>query len=162
VIVYALTLGSGKPKMTKAADSERNECRSDPSAPKPATNVQTMIRCTNTTMADLAENLQRQAGGYIDHPVIDATGLQDGWNFLVGWPPGAPLQAAPNPNQAAGGAEASEPNGISLFDALDKELGLKLVKQKRSIPVIVVDHVNETPQNRQTFGRAGLSRPACF
>jgi len=34
---------------------------------------------------------------------------------------------------------------ISVFEAVEKELGLKLVKQKRSIPVIVVDHVNEKP-----------------
>ncbi len=40
-------------------------------------------------------------------------------------------------------AEASDPSGISLFKAVEKELGLKLVKQKRSIPVIVVDHVDE-------------------
>jgi uncharacterized protein (TIGR03435 family) len=30
---------------------------------------------------------------------------------------------------------------ISVFEAWQKELGLKLVKEKRSIPVIVVDHV---------------------
>ena len=35
--------------------------------------------------------------------------------------------------------------GVSVFDALESELGLKLVKQKRSIPVIVVDHVDEKP-----------------
>jgi uncharacterized protein (TIGR03435 family) len=34
---------------------------------------------------------------------------------------------------------------ISIFDAVDKQLGLKLVKQKRSVPVIVVDHVREKP-----------------
>jgi uncharacterized protein (TIGR03435 family) len=28
---------------------------------------------------------------------------------------------------------------------MEKELGLKLVRQKQSIPVIVVDHVNEKP-----------------
>jgi uncharacterized protein (TIGR03435 family) len=28
---------------------------------------------------------------------------------------------------------------------VEKELGLKLVKQKRSIPVIVVDHLAEKP-----------------
>ena len=58
------------------------------------------------------------------------------------------LQApqAPNPNPTPGAiAEASDPNGISVFEAVEKELGLKLVKQKRSIPVIVVDHVNEEP-----------------
>jgi uncharacterized protein (TIGR03435 family) len=43
------------------------------------------------------------------------------------------------------GGDAAAPSGISVFEAVEKELGLKLVKQKRSIPVIVVDHVDEKP-----------------
>jgi uncharacterized protein (TIGR03435 family) len=148
VTVYALTLGSGKPKMIQADDSERSGCKPDPNAPKPFTNIQTMIGCKNTTMAELAQNLQQQANAYIDHPVVDATGLQGGWNFLIGWTARAALQAppSPNPDQPAGAiVEASVPSGISVFEAVEKELGLKLVKQKRSIPVIVVDRVDETP-----------------
>lgn len=146
VTVYALTLGNGKPKMTRADDSERSTCVPDLNAPKPATNIQAMMRCTNTSMADLAENLVRQANAYIDHPVVDATGLQDGWDFLIGWTPRAALQPAPNPNQSAA-SDPADPGGISVFEAVEKELGLKLVKQKRTIPVIVVDHVNEKPEN---------------
>jgi len=100
-------------------------------------------------MAELAQFLQQRAGAYIDHPIVDATGLQGGWNFLIGWTPKALLQApaAPNPNQPPGTVlEASDPGGgISVFDAVQKELGLKLVKQTRSVPVIVVDHVTEKP-----------------
>jgi uncharacterized protein (TIGR03435 family) len=134
--------------MIQADDSERSGCKPDPNAPKPFTNIQTMIGCKNTTMAELAQNLQQQANAYIDHPVVDATGLQGGWNFLIGWTARAALQAppSPNPDQPAGAiVEASVPSGISVFEAVEKELGLKLVKQKRSIPVIVVDRVDETP-----------------
>jgi uncharacterized protein (TIGR03435 family) len=149
VTAYALTVGSGKPKLTQAADSERTDCKPDANAPKPAMNVQVMISCKNTTMAELAQFLQQRAGAYIDHPIVDATGLQGGWNFLIGWTPKALLQAppAPNPNQPPGTVlEASDPGGgISVFDAVQKELGLKLVKQTRSVPVIVVDHVTEKP-----------------
>jgi uncharacterized protein (TIGR03435 family) len=153
VSVYALTLPGSKPKFTQADDSERSGCKADLNAPKPFTNIQTMIACKNTTMAELAENLQRMAGAYINHPVVDATGLTGGWNFLIGWTPRAMLekpQAAnpnqPNPNQPADAlAGAPDPNGISVFDAVEKELGLKLVKQKRSIPVVVIDHVDEKP-----------------
>jgi uncharacterized protein (TIGR03435 family) len=52
--------------------------------------------------------------------------------------------AAPNANPASG-ASSSDPGGITAFEAVEKELGLKLVKQRRSIPVIVVDHVSEKP-----------------
>src|SRR6185369_10420781 len=36
-------------------------------------------------------------------------------------------------------------DGISIFDAVDKQLGLKLVAGKVAQPVIFVDSVNETP-----------------
>jgi uncharacterized protein (TIGR03435 family) len=147
VTVYALTVGSAKPKLIQAADSERSGCKPDLSVPKPVTNMGPMIGCKNTSMADLAQNLQRMAGAYIDHPIVDATGLQGGWNFAVGWTPRGMLQTpAANPNQPPGAmTEAADPSGISVFEAVEKELGLKLVKQKQSIPVIVVDHVNEKP-----------------
>ena len=87
-------------------------------------------------MAELAQNLQQQASAYIDHPIVDGTGLQGGWNFLIGWTPRAQLEApqTPNPDQTPGAiAGATDPNGISVFDAMEKELGLKLVKQQRSV-----------------------------
>ena len=147
VTVYALTMAGGKPKMAQADDSERSGCKPDPNAPKPFTNIQTMIACKNTTMADLAQNLAQQANAYIDHPIVDATGLQGGWDFLIGWTARAALETprAPSSDQPGAVAEPSAPSGISVFEAVERELGLKLVKQKRSIPVIVVDHVDEKP-----------------
>jgi uncharacterized protein (TIGR03435 family) len=145
VTVYALT-AIGKSKLTRAEESERSGCKPDANAAKPFPNVQ-MMGCKNTSAGELAQLLQRSAGAYIDHPIVDATGLEGGWDFAVGWTPKAQLQAkAPNPN-ADGGAvsDAPAPDGISVFDAVEKEIGLKLVKDKRTIPVIVVDHVDEKP-----------------
>jgi uncharacterized protein (TIGR03435 family) len=97
-------------------------------------------------MARLAQNLQQMANAYIDHPVVDGTGLQGGWDFVMGWTPKSILQpTTPNPNPNASGI-ASDPNGISVFEATEKELGIKLVKQKQTIPVIVVDHVDDKPK----------------
>ena len=48
-----------------------------------------------------------------------------------------------NANQPAG--SAADPAGISFFEAIERELGLKLVKQTRNYPVIVVDHIAEKP-----------------
>jgi len=41
--------------------------------------------------------------------------------------------------------EATDPNGLTSYDAVERQMGVKLVRQNRSIPVIVVDHVNEKP-----------------
>jgi uncharacterized protein (TIGR03435 family) len=144
VTVYALTLIDGKHKLIKADPNERSDCRPDTTAPRPSPSVSVMVNCKNTTMAEFARNLE-QATGFFDHPIADATGLQGGWNFMIGWSSQRAAQV-PSPNQAGGAAvDAADPGYLSSYDAVEKELGLKLVKQKRSIPVIVVDHVAEKP-----------------
>ena len=146
ITVYALVAGNGKPKMTQANESERSGCKPEPNAPPPMPGVQ-MIGCKNTTMGELAETLARFANAYIDHPIVDATGLQGGWDFLVGWTPRGMLQQAQAANsiQPGGSEAASAPTGMTVFEAVDKILGLKLVKQTRSYPVLVVDHIAEKP-----------------
>jgi uncharacterized protein (TIGR03435 family) len=94
-------------------------------------------------MEQLATYLPQWAPAWIDHPVIDESGLRGGWDFLLGWTPSpAMMQLAP---PSAGVGDAASPNGISAFEALEQELKLKLVKRKRMIPVIVVDHIDERP-----------------
>jgi uncharacterized protein (TIGR03435 family) len=144
--VYALVVKGGKPKMSQAKESERSGCKPDPSAPPPMPGIQ-MIGCKNTSMSELAETLARFANAYIDHPIVDATGLEGGWDFLVGWTPRGLLQQAQaaSSTQPGGAEAASDPTGMTVFEAVDKELGLKLVKQTRSYPVMVVDHIGEKP-----------------
>ncbi len=61
-------------------------------------------------MAEFARNLE-QATGFFDHPIVDATGLEGGWDLMIGWS-SQRAQQAPNPNQANGTtAQASDPNG---------------------------------------------------
>ena len=41
---------------------------------------------------------------------------------------------------------AADPiGGVSVFEAVDKQLGLKLVEQKRPVSVLVIDHIEEKP-----------------
>jgi uncharacterized protein (TIGR03435 family) len=143
ITVYTLTV-DGKPKLRKADPSERSDCRPDPNVPKPFPGLGIMVDCKNTSMAELVRNLE-QATGYFDHPIVDETGLEGGWDFVVGMndrrvqarPPAAAV------NQQ--GALPDAPEGITSYEAVQKQLGLKLVKTKRSVPVIVVDHVDEKP-----------------
>ena len=62
---------------------------------------------------------------------------------MIGWTPRKLYEAQQTPN--TGDGTATLPSGITVFQAVEEELGLKLVKQERSIPVIVVDHVDEKP-----------------
>jgi uncharacterized protein (TIGR03435 family) len=142
ITVYVLTAGKGKPKMTAAKDSDRTGCRPAPNATPFLPGIR-MTGCTNTSMGEFAENMQRMAPAYIDHPVVDETGIEGGWNFFIGWTPRAMLPQVDNSNQPVG--TAADPTGVSFFEALDRELGLKLVKQTRMYPMIVVDHIEEKP-----------------
>jgi uncharacterized protein (TIGR03435 family) len=140
VTVYAMTV-QGKPKMTQADGTERSECPADPTAVKPFPNMGTMVSCRNMTMEDFAQNLN-QATGFFDHPIVDATGLKGGWNFKIGWSRVNQGPPPPNANQAG---EAAEPTGLTSYEAVERQMGVKLVKQRRSIPVIILDHVDEKP-----------------
>jgi uncharacterized protein (TIGR03435 family) len=140
VTVYAMTQ-AGKPKMTPGDKSERSECHVDPTAIKPFPNMGTMMNCRNYMMADFAMDLN-QVTGFFDHPIVDATGLNGGWNFMIGFSSGNQGPRPPNTNQTS---DAAEPAGLTSYEAVEQLTGLKLVKQKRSIPVIIVDHVDEKP-----------------
>jgi uncharacterized protein (TIGR03435 family) len=52
---------------------------------------------------------------------------------------------------AAAGAspQASDPNGaVSLYEAIEKQLGLKLERTKRPAKVLVIDHIEPKPIER--------------
>jgi len=34
---------------------------------------------------------------------------------------------------------------LTIFEAIDKQLGLKLSVEKHSMPIVVIDHVDRTP-----------------
>jgi uncharacterized protein (TIGR03435 family) len=147
VTVFALTAQKGETKLKKAGPSDRTGCRPDPGAVPPqfsSTPVQA-ITCQNTTMDEFAKLLAQLAGDYFDHPVVNATGLEGGWNFTLMASPRRALENRAQNGQPGGGAAASDPGGISIFEAVEKQLGLKLDKGTRPVPVIVIDHAEEKP-----------------
>jgi uncharacterized protein (TIGR03435 family) len=143
----AYTLVAVKPKMTKADPTERAQCNVGPGpAAQPIMNM--LVTCQNVTMAQAAELFPTFAAWYLHYPPVDKTGLQGGWDFTLNWSsgdhmPGVGGQAPPSD---AGGETATDPNGaVPFYDAVSKQLGLKLVKEKRPEPVLVIDHIDEQP-----------------
>jgi len=98
------------------------------------------------TMAQIGVKLQDLAAGYIYSPVLDTTGITGSYDFTLSFS-SADLAGGVGGGPAGGGATgASDPNGaLSLFDALTKEMGLKLEKVRRPAPVLVIDHIEEKP-----------------
>jgi len=156
--VSGYVLSADKPKLTKADPASRTKCQEGP-APNQADPrnrnpiLSRLITCQNTTMAQFAERLMYSANGYVRVPALDATGLDGGWNFSVNFSPIGAFQggrggdgAGPAAAPPSGALTASDPNGaISLPEALDKQLGLKLEMKKRPMPVLVIDHIEEKP-----------------
>ena len=142
--VYVISAAKSGPKLTKATPDERASCKPDPNPAPVGIGLPTVgVRCLNTTLAEVADKLPTWANGYFDHPAFDDTGIKGGFDFALSWTPKGMLHPA-QPGAAASGA-AVDPGGLSVFEAMEKQLGLKVDVQKRSIPVTVVDHVDETP-----------------
>jgi uncharacterized protein (TIGR03435 family) len=102
------------------------------------------------TMTQFAEQLQRLAPGYIHVPVLDSTGIEGNWDITLSFSTAGFIQNAGRGGGAGASSgdapTASDPNGgLTLFDAVNKQLGLKLEMQKRPLPVVVIDHVEEKP-----------------
>ena len=80
-----------------------------------------------------------------DHrEVRDETGLAGTFDMAMKWTPErapvAPPDAAPEVLQAL---RSIDPNGASLFTAIQEQMGLRLVASKDQTEVLVVDHVEQ-------------------
>jgi uncharacterized protein (TIGR03435 family) len=144
---FVLSIGKGKPKLKEADGSGNTGCQGVPQIPQPGTIPYNIVSCRNMTMEVFAQNLRGMASAYVTNPVVDSTGLTGNWDFDIKWTSRALLAQA--------GAD-----GISIFDAVDKQLGLKLEAQKIAMPVIVVDSANEKPSDNPAGVTTSLPPPA--
>ncbi len=115
------------------------------------------MTCQNMTMAQFAEKLKNIAPGYIHSPVLNATGLEGGYDFTLIFTPAGLARSGGEGRGGRGGGEggppasdaataASDPNGaFTLFEAIEKQLGLKLEAQKRPVSVLVIDRAEQKP-----------------
>jgi uncharacterized protein (TIGR03435 family) len=152
--VTAYMLAGAKTKMKKADPNSRTWCKSSaapPGAP-PGTRV---FSCQNATMDQFADRLQNMTGE-LNWPVANNTEVEGGWDFTLTFSMGGPMMVGGMPGGGRGGdaipagapavPTASDPTGgYTIFEAIEKQLGLKLEKQKRNMPVIVIDHMEQKP-----------------
>jgi len=154
--VAAYTLVAAKPKLKQADPASRTKWQegavTDSKDKNANASLGRLVTCQNVTMAQFAELLPGIAPGYLHTKVVDGTGLEGGWDFTFSFSPAGLFQVNQGRSGEEGGTagspvpEASLPSGaLSLFDAMTKQLGLKLEMQKRPTPVLVIDHVNQKP-----------------
>jgi uncharacterized protein (TIGR03435 family) len=87
--------------------------------------------------AALADRLQRM--------VVDRTGLAGPWDLTLTYTP-EPSQIAPGA-LAAGDQPAIDPNGPSIFTAVQEQLGLKLEATRAPVEVLVIDRADFPGEN---------------
>jgi uncharacterized protein (TIGR03435 family) len=89
-------------------------------------------------LPDVARNLSNFAG----RMVVDRTGLTGTFDLSVTWTPDQMPAGGLPP-----GAPAIDPNGPSLFTALQEQLGLKLEGTRGPVEVLVIDRVERPTED---------------
>jgi uncharacterized protein (TIGR03435 family) len=128
--VFAMVVGKGGPKLQDAADKAAPmNCKR---VGGPVVDGQQHIACNNLKMSDLARVLPQIAPAYIDRPVVDKTGLTGIYDLQLDWV----------------GVNFIAQGGLTMPDAVAKQLGLKLEETKLPMTTIVIDRVEKfVPEN---------------
>jgi uncharacterized protein (TIGR03435 family) len=90
------------------------------------------MRAVGVSMEALAARLSRR--GNLGRPVRDATGLTGFWDFVLSWQLDEALPEAD-----------SFP---ALFEALQNQLGLRLVSTTGPVETLVIDHLEKNPTEK--------------
>jgi uncharacterized protein (TIGR03435 family) len=141
---YSLTVDGGGQKMK---DSDPSSFESVPLMNGPGRHLG-----KNVTMQYLAFFLSQEIGS----TVVDQTGLKGRYDFDVTWgmegtAMGSMMDAAPSP---PGGTDHARTDllppafsGPNIFEALKKQLGLRLEKAKVPVEHLVIDHIEKLTEN---------------
>ena len=101
------------------------------------------------TMTQLANSLSQFAG----RTVVDRTGLAGAYDLDLEFTPDPALRGRgiggglPPAPPAPGSERVVDPAGVSIFTAIQEQLGLKLDSQRGPVPVLVIDSVSQPTEN---------------
>jgi uncharacterized protein (TIGR03435 family) len=144
---YALRVGK-KPLLKEASGSGDTGCKPQtPSGPiqggisingvviQLGSDLSVSYSCRNMTMVAFVDALHSMPfAGVGNNPLVDETELKGAWDFDYKFSLG--INMGPN---------APQTTKVTIFDAVDKQLGLKLEAINAPLPVVVIDSVNKTP-----------------
>ncbi|HTW63380.1 MAG TPA: TIGR03435 family protein [Bryobacteraceae bacterium] len=161
--VYALVLANeeGKlgPKLTPAKeggctprDPSKPPALPEPGQPPTLPCGGMMMSPSSMMASDMPiSNMIPMLSRTLGRTVIDKTGLTGKYDISLQWTPDE-AQAAQFPGGGAPpggppGFPPPDPNGPSLFTALEEQLGLKLESQKGPVEMFVIDSVQRPSEN---------------
>jgi uncharacterized protein (TIGR03435 family) len=79
-------------------------------------------------------------------PVVDETRLQGRYDIDLTYTP-EPFSATALAQRGGAPMPGVDPNGASLFQAIEEQLGLKLQPKRMLVPVVVIDHIEPLTEN---------------
>jgi uncharacterized protein (TIGR03435 family) len=131
--IYALTVDKGGPKLTPHEAKNAGDPWID------QTQAQFLHVKMVATFCPL-DYLAFRLGQMMDRPVVDMTGLKGGYDFTLEFtrelPPNIPETAQIN-------GSPIDTSGLTVYEAVQKQLGLKLERQKGPAPILVIDHAEK-------------------
>ncbi len=125
--VWALTTW----KQPKMKPSEMPAKPEDASCSRSGDAAELHLHCTHLPMSLLALKLPYVASETVDRRVVDQTGLDGAWEVNLDWSPRAQIIG----------------DGLTLFAALQAQLGLQLTNRKLPMDVLFVDNMDHAPSD---------------
>ena len=152
--IYALVPARSDGKLGTQLRTSDADCSGPASAPAGPPAPGQMPRCgfmvgfgnlkaRGSTLAALASTLSTFAG----RVVIDRTALDGGYDIDLTWTPDQIPRAQGGDQPVQVNGTTIDPNGPSLFTALQEQLGLKLESTKGPVDVLVVDRAERPTED---------------
>jgi uncharacterized protein (TIGR03435 family) len=137
--IYALTVAKGGPRLTRPEDGR---CSAEIKAGKtcgdiifPPYGAGVYNMPIGAFIGGLARTLQ-------DRPIVDQTGLTGKYDIKVTWMPDGM-----KPEDLEKIPAEIRPDDVSLFQAIEKQAGLKLEATKGPVQVVVIDSIEKPSEN---------------
>jgi uncharacterized protein (TIGR03435 family) len=106
----------------------------------------TRIGSPNTTMSLLAQDIYSYGSrlGELDKPVVDQTGLEGRFDYVMELPAGiiSLFPKPPNPDDPV-----ADPKGTPVLNAVREQLGLKLERSRGEVRTLIIDDVEKPSKN---------------
>jgi uncharacterized protein (TIGR03435 family) len=86
-------------------------------------------------------------GLIVDRPVIDKTGITNYFEIHLRFSPGDSAPARPPAADPGSPAAITVPDAPDIFQAIQEQLGLRLVPAKGPVDLLVIDHIEKPSEN---------------
>lgn len=156
--IYELVVGKGGPKFKETTVPPPDPNEPPPGPPQPGQPPRRrgimmgfsrgQLNMNGGSMAQLANALSDRVG----RTVLDKTGLTGEYDLTLQWTPDENDALMRSEATRAGGpgpsdAPAPDPNGPTLFTALQEQLGLKLESSKGPVQTFTITHIEQPSEN---------------